>query len=437
MNILIPVEIASRELLYKSYLSHILAYKGFNCYLGKKGHISYLCNKFQNYIYFDKGYHQSFSEQIYENVRKQNGHIVSLDEEGAVDFSDNRTLFKRYPKTLFEQIDQVFLWGKNQEEIINEYCDNNKKIRVTGHPRFEMLNSKYRIFYDDEINKIKNRYKNYILINTNMGFGNNIKGDDCIRDKIIGYGTWYKNIDEIINHDKLKIDNYIDLVEKISKNYNGNIIFRPHPEENLEIYRNAFDKVKNVTINNKGSVIPWLIAADYMIHPDCTTSIESIILGKKAISFLPKNKDNDLITQLPVELSYKTTSIEEVISLIGKEKNNKLKINNNDIRFIEDSFSISSESNNLILDSLNTFLQEGNQNLSSTIKLYDKIILNYRSFKFSLNSSKAAELLKKKISGFNYDKIKTIHKNCIKYDNELSKIKVKKVSDALYHFYRD
>ena len=76
------------------------------------------------------------------------------------------------------------------------------------------------------------------------------------------------------------------------------------------------------------------------------------------------------------------------------------------------------------------------QNLSSNIKPYDKIILNYRSFKFRLNSSKAAELLKKKILGLNYDKIKTIHKNCIKFDNKLSKIKIKKVSDDLYHFYK-
>ena len=73
MNILIPIEISSRELSYKIYLSHLLALKGFKCYLGYKSIIWHLTEKMQGYIYFDKGYHKGISDKIYDSVKKNKG----------------------------------------------------------------------------------------------------------------------------------------------------------------------------------------------------------------------------------------------------------------------------------------------------------------------------------------------------------------------------
>ena len=41
------------------------------------------------------------SEKIYEKIKINNGIIISLDEEGAVDFKDGSTLKNRYSKILF------------------------------------------------------------------------------------------------------------------------------------------------------------------------------------------------------------------------------------------------------------------------------------------------------------------------------------------------
>ena len=105
-------------MIYKTYLSHYLAINGHRCYLGSKSDISYLIRKLKNYIYLDKGYHKGVSEKIYNTIKDNNGTIVNLDEEGAVDFNDNSTLFGRYSPELFNHVDYVFFWGIYQYEII-------------------------------------------------------------------------------------------------------------------------------------------------------------------------------------------------------------------------------------------------------------------------------------------------------------------------------
>ena len=104
MNILIPLETSSRELLYKVYLCQLLALKGFNCYLGKKGSISYLMKKMRGYICLDKGYHEKVSEKLYDQIKENKGIIINLDEEGAVDYSDNSILLSRYSEKMFSKV---------------------------------------------------------------------------------------------------------------------------------------------------------------------------------------------------------------------------------------------------------------------------------------------------------------------------------------------
>ena len=102
MNIFIPIETTNREMLYKTFFCHYLAKKGFKCFLGSKHNINYLINNESNFLYLDKGYHLIQSDKLYKKIRKNNGTIVSLDEEGAVDFADGSTLQKRYSKNLFK-----------------------------------------------------------------------------------------------------------------------------------------------------------------------------------------------------------------------------------------------------------------------------------------------------------------------------------------------
>ena len=69
------------------------------------------------------------------------------------------------------------------------------KVVVTRHPRFELLKPEFHYLYHFAVDEIKKRFNNFILINTNMGFGDNIRGDEFVRTN---YRSKFKNIDHII-----------------------------------------------------------------------------------------------------------------------------------------------------------------------------------------------------------------------------------------------
>jgi surface carbohydrate biosynthesis protein len=431
MDILIPIETSSRELLYKVYLCRLLAENGFKCYLGRKSQINYLMNCLSDYIYLDKGYHCGESDLLYKIIKKNNGLIVSLDEEGGVDFADNSTLLSRYAKQFFSAVDFTFLWGFKQHDLIKSNLMDLSKVEITGHPRFEMLKPEYHYLYKNEVEKIKKDHGNFLLINTNMGFGNNINGDDFVSRN---YGGRFKKIDQIISFDKEKLDCYIHLIKELSHNCNLNIVVRPHPEENQSVYQKAFGHIKNIKITNSGSVIPWLLAAQQMIHPDCTTAIESLFLGKQAYSFLPKNYPKNLVTHLPISSSAVFTDVDRLIDSIKNQQTEKTADNYD---FVNSYFSIESQSFKIIVSRLVSIKKIRNKNCNS-IFWRDWLWLRLKSLRSEFFPAEGQKLINNKLKGFNWANIYIINRDINSEINgrkiNQQKVNLKNINNELFLF---
>lgn len=341
--IVFPVETASRELLYKLFLCKEFAEQGYSCFIGNKRVVHKLIGRIDNFVYFDKGYHKGVSESIYSMIKERDGIIISLDEEGAVDFNDNSTLLSRYSPEMIRSVDHIFLWGYQQLKILEQsYVDTNK-ITVSGHPRFQLLHQKFRWLYQDQVDKILSKYGDFILVNTNMGFGNNIKGEEFVKEN---YNSRIKNLENMIEFDKLKQNSIINMVRKLSSRVKIKIIIRPHPEEDLLTYENALKGLNNVEVVYEGSVVPWLIACQNLIHTDCTTAIEFYFLGRTPYSFLPEIFDDRLVTYLPRKVSRIYHDPEELVQQLLAKDSSLLdsKVN----REIENYFSNSGDSISII-----------------------------------------------------------------------------------------
>jgi len=435
LDILIPIETSSRELYYKIQLCHELALAGFNCYLGNKSSILYLVDHFNSFIYLDKGYHQDISDSIYQKIKQRNGYIVNLDEEGGVDYPDNSTILRRYPKHLFNTIDLVFLWGETQFKLLHPNF-SKAKVLITGHPRFELLRKTKGSIYNSEVNVIKKQFNNFFLINTNFGFGNNIRGDIFVNKN---YSNRFPNIEEKINFDKLKLNTFISLILKISSLYKYKLIIRPHPEENIENYRKAFKGISNIYILNKFSVIPWLIATRLMIHPDCTTAIESLILGKKSVSFLPSNYNSNLVTKLPLEASYTFSDELKLINFLNSfaypEPGSSCEFDDidlSDYNFLESNFSLTSNSSEIIKDVLSKLFKNDKFNTFTTL---NRINLGMANFNTAIMPGGSKKLFYNKLQGFSFKNITEIDKTLMKiYCTK--EILVNKLSKYLFLFTR-
>lgn len=427
MNILIPIETSSRELLYKVRLCQLLASKGFNCYLGRKTQINFLINSFSHYIYLDKGYHLGQSDQLYEVIKRRSGIIVSLDEEGGVDFLDNTTLLTRYAKSFFEQADFVFMWGSKQKELVKSNLIKSSQVEVTGHPRFELLKSNFHYLYEDEVSKLKSEYGDFILINTNMGFGNNIKGDDFVRSN---YGSRISNIRKIIDFDKEKLKVYIELVKELARVKGSKIVFRPHPEECHKTYLREFSDLENVSVVYSGSVIPWLLAAEKIIHPDCTTAIEAMFLGKQACSFLPKNYPRDLVTHLPISASTLCSNFNEVSDFIA---NNNMEVSEDSYNLVDSYFSIELASFEIIVARLVSIKNIFGLNTSKLL-WWDRIFLKLKALRSQLSQTQEQQLVNNKLQDFNWKSVSETSGAIEAQNVSENKVKIRAISNQLFVF---
>ena len=94
------------------------------------------------------------------------------------------------------------------------------------------------------------------------------------------------------------------------------LIIRPHPSENAEKWRKAYQGVAKVSIIREGDHLAWTAAANLLIHTGCTTGTEAVILGTPALSL--KGGDSDwhrLLTSNHVNQT--SDSVESALNLVS------------------------------------------------------------------------------------------------------------------------
>jgi hypothetical protein len=94
------------------------------------------------------------------------------------------------------------------------------------------------------------------------------------------------------------------------------IVVRPHPSENHVTWHEASAGCQNVTVVHEGSVHPWLMACELMIHSSCSTGIEGYLLGTNVISYRPAQSDK-FDHKSSNELSHQVFSLDELLNAAG------------------------------------------------------------------------------------------------------------------------
>ena len=108
------------------------------------------------------------------------------------------------------------------------------------------------------------------------------------------------------------------LLPLLSKEFSEHtIIVRPHPAENHAPWVEKAKDLLNVQVLFEGSVNEWLLAADVMIHNNCTTGVEAFLLERPVISYRPF-KDEAAEDKLPNEVSFQVECEEELLTVIRR-----------------------------------------------------------------------------------------------------------------------
>ena len=131
---------------------------------------------------------------------------------------------------------------------------------------------------------------------------------------------------QLLLHQKKNFIHFQNLIKFLNKKFeNINFIIRPHPGEDHNNWEKKAQKYSNIkVIYDDQSTCSWIMASDLMISCNCTTLLESYLMSKKSVNFLPySNKlvEFELIKASSLNIYNKS----KLYSLINNIKNNNLK----------------------------------------------------------------------------------------------------------------
>ena len=331
--LLIPVENQVRELEPKLLLACIAARRGFSSVIGSRRQLDFRIASFSRGLYLSKSMTVR-SIKMFKILRKLGHEIVAWDEEALVHLPPEIYFSRRLSPKAMGYLSHLFAWGRDNAELWRQYPDlpPGVPIHITGNPRNDMLRPEMRGFFEDDVEKLRNTYGDFILINTNFNHINAFypvqslflpvnKPDEVPKFGRAARGMTREFAEGFRDHKQALFKDFKRLIPKLEKAFpEYNIVVRPHPTEKHDVYHAISARCERVRVTNEGNVIPWLMAAKALIHNGCTTGVEAFVMRVPAISYRATVNDyyDDGFYQLPNRLSHQCFDFEQLRATLMK-----------------------------------------------------------------------------------------------------------------------
>ncbi len=318
----IPMEIIGRELYPKLLLAVEANKNGWSCTIGSKRALIDSAHIIPPGIIYLK----SVIPSEYENIItfKNNGHrLVSLDEEGLIQTSLETLVTARFCDKTVAEVEKFFCWGDIQQKALQErYSEHAKKFITTGSPTADLWIRQAQTVHKESVDKIKKQFGRYILIPSSFGVPNHFMGKDGFlgimqRDNMFKSEENRTHYIKYNNYAEKVFHKFLELLPLIAREFEDyTIILRPHPSENHDIWKEAAKGLTNVEVLFEGSVSPWLLGAEAILHWGSTTGVEAHLLGKAVIAYIPYPEEDKEYNLLPHSVSITTHTVEDAFEAL-------------------------------------------------------------------------------------------------------------------------
>ncbi|MBX0359455.1 surface carbohydrate biosynthesis protein [Halobacillus sp. Nhm2S1] len=314
----LPIETKVRELDAKLLLTYYAVQANYKVVLGLSGMIEQSLEYLPNGIFLDKGYLWKDKVRRF-GLAKKSGHIVvNLEEEGFPLTEKEIYLDKHLSQESLNHLDYEYCWGPYQRDtIVAAYPSAKKKCMITGNTRFDLLDKKYRSLFNSSTKQIREKYGDFILVNTKFPLYTKTVNEDGEHNNSLvkrlknKYGSYrYENM-------KSKYKKFIHMVRALSIEFpQMNLVIRPHPSDKFEVFARDLVDCENVYVVHEGNVVNWINASQLVIHNGCTTGVEAFLLEKPVISFITSDENT---FDLPNEMSIKMEEVEDICMFIRSD----------------------------------------------------------------------------------------------------------------------
>ncbi|SFJ77604.1 surface carbohydrate biosynthesis protein [Bradyrhizobium sp. cf659] len=207
-----------------------------------------------------------------------------------------------------------FFWGSRlHDAFLAAETMKPEQLHLTGCPRFDFAAPRWRALLDGEP-------RGYLLVNANFPLINSRftgkPGGE--REAMVRAGWDGAYVDRFIADLKQVFSNYLAEIDRLAAaRPDRNILVRPHPFESEDVYRNALSRHANVLVDGTGSVLDRIRNAAAVVHLNCGTAVESVLLGKLPLQLDYLNTPTTAgHAALPARVSRSVASFEELLGAI-------------------------------------------------------------------------------------------------------------------------
>ncbi|MBL0350885.1 MAG: hypothetical protein IPP68_11010 [Elusimicrobia bacterium] len=217
--------------------------------------------------------------RLYRNAGVRIG-VLDTEGAGGKSAEDHARLATRLP--LGGLVDLYCLWGENQRAaMVREGSVPASALRATGCPRFDFCAPPWR----EALLPVEGP-ADYILVNTNFPTANPRFSAGSRREaramRQVGFDAAFA--DRFIADAGRSLARVIETVDRLAARWPGeHFILRPHPFENIAAY-NALLSRPNVRLRQEGTSLQWIRSAKMLIHQNCSTAIEAVMMGREPVS---------------------------------------------------------------------------------------------------------------------------------------------------------
>lgn len=226
-------------------------------------------------------YIRSNNVDLILQYRRAGSRIVVVDTEGAVGQNATALVDLMSKNGGSELADRYCVWGNVQYDgFLAAGLLDPARLRATGSPRYDFASAPWR----DALN-IPDIAPGYVLINTNLAaiaprFS---RGADDERDGLRRVGMASDYIEARIRDEHIARDGLIELLSDLTETFpETRFVLRPHPFESADPYM-SLTRAPNFQVRQEGTSLEWLNSSRALIHLNCTTAIEAVMLGREPL----------------------------------------------------------------------------------------------------------------------------------------------------------
>lgn len=264
-------------------------------------------------------YARPTNRALIETYAREGIKVFILDTEGGVLSETGANSPKAHVERLkngdfAKSIAGYFFWGDRLKDAFAAAGLFSEATRhVTGSPRFDLAARKWRSL-------LRHHRSGYVLVNGNFSTVNpKYAGSvDAERKTMVAVGWAPDYVDRLFADLKWTFASFLQCVPAVAKKLpDMPFLVRPHPFEREEPYREAFSGLTNVSIDGSGSVFKVVRNATAVLHCNCGTAVEAVMLEKLPVHM--KFLDTETTANhalLPAKVSYHATSVEDVVATL-------------------------------------------------------------------------------------------------------------------------